>query len=228
MPKVALDFDGVLANSMQAWLNLYNDRYKKTPNVFIDEITSWDFEHKLGITTHEKMTLFREVWQNWSIIKAIEPYQHRRTRSLSAWCKVDIVTTIPPEYVNFAGNWCMRNDISFNKIISVDKDGKEKAEYDYFIDDNPQMAMRMDKQPNKILFLYDQWWNKNIPNTNNVIRVKDLREVEDYIIDEIQFRNDLRRIDPKPIPNDKEEDELPDDYDDDWSDDDDSDGGDDD
>lgn len=212
MIRIALDFDGTLAQSLQRWVQIYNDIYHE--KITIADVSSWDFEKKLGLSTVEKKQIFRKVWTDWYHIRPQEQFARKWVNKLNMIGHVDLVTTINPGYTQFAEKWCMLHGINYKKLVHTEAEDKETYDYDYFIDDNPMMAQRIKKYPDKIQLLYNQNWNQYVDATGNVKRIYSINMAYDIIMKDNRLTNIV-------VPVEEPDEDFEDDEDEDWDDEDD-------
>lgn len=212
--KIALDFDSTLAKSMERWVDIYNHLYPQNA-MSITDVTSWDFERRFGITFDKKIWIFKKVWSDWRSIQPEEPGQYYLVEKLNQLGIVDIVTTIDPAYTQFAEKWCILHGIRYNKLVHAENGHKHELQYDYFIDDNPEMVERIRTSTDKFMFLYNQNWNQHVKTGGNVKRIYTLTDVYNHIREDLRLKNI-----PVPI-EEPDEDFIDDDEDEDWDDEDD-------
>jgi len=122
------------------------------------------------------------VWSNWS---RLEPQDVNQAATLKG-LKFDVVTSIEPFYTQFVTKWCLLHNINYSNLIQK-PNHKEELDYDIFVDDNPNLAK--DIKDNQILLLYRQEWNKNTPESKNVILVDSLDASTRYVYMELERRS---------------------------------------
>lgn len=153
MKKIAVDVEGVLADSYQF----------ARGNIPKEEMESW------GFTSEEMKEEFLDVltdgWNNkWRELNTVTPSSAHAVQILNEIYSVDIVTarTNADEEII---QWLDYNNIPYQGFVST-KTYKERLGYDIYIDDNPHMV---GKDIN--LYLHDQPWNQHVDAENRVSSV---------------------------------------------------------
>lgn len=186
--KVSLDFDGVLAHTMDLWISEFNKQHssKKTS---IADVTAWAFFERdpFSINEKEAFELFDFCWRHWELIKPVEVDQWYKVEMLKKICKVDVVTSIVKNK-DAIRKWLSMYDIKPDDVVFDQQ--KWKLDYEVFIDDSPHNAENIEKE-GKICLLYNQLWNKNVKETKNIIRVYSL----DHAIDVLKSLNSSNKGD---------------------------------
>jgi len=172
--KIALDLDGVLADTMKLWLRLWNRRTGQ--KLSYEDLTEWDFWRNLEISEAEFMEIMNEAWRMWKSLPPTEPNLSEKVSRLKELGRIDIVTARPRETEKYALRWLDEQGILYDSYVWIRSSRiKAKLDYDVFIDDSPLIVdgciMRK-----KILLLYDRPWNKNVPESRLVYRIKSLDE----------------------------------------------------
>lgn len=168
---MALDFDNVLADTMSAWIKIYNKKYAKV--IEKSDIIEWKFWSLLKIQREEAYEIYDLVWANWKELHATEENIGLTIDKLKATCVIDIVTSAQGD----VKEWLKLNDVKYNNLIYTSE--KAKLDYDIFIDDSPEEALKLDKNK-RLCFLYDQPWNSNITG-KKIVRVRNLVEAMELI-----------------------------------------------
>lgn len=168
--RVAIDLDGVLANSIARWIEIWNEN--RYPKISYESVTKWDFWKDLGITQKEFEKIFREVWMNWEEVEPMEENLAEKIEMLGEFGKIDVVTGRPMEDREFVVKWLDAHGISYsNLVIALKK--KSEYPYDLFIDDSPLIAREV-SSTGRLVFLRDQPWNRSVRGSRLVIRVHSL------------------------------------------------------
>jgi 5'(3')-deoxyribonucleotidase len=178
MTKVALDFDNVLADTMNAWLNIFNKRYSR--EIKKSDIIKWKFWPLLKIRRKTAYQIFNLVWENWEELPPIEENIASRVEKLSATSRVDIVTSARGD----VKQWLKFQGIKYNELIYTKQ--KSNLKYDFFIDDSPDEALDLGRE-GKPCLLYDQPWNQEnretyvFSNHDAIFRITCIDEAIDHI-----------------------------------------------
>ncbi len=115
----------------------------------------------------------RKVWNDDEVEP--EPSAALMMRQLREHGKVDIVTSTLGGKEK-AREWLDRHNIPYDRLVWV-HGGISKAtlkDYDVFVDDKPGLAAQIPS--GKILLLYDQPWNRGMPDGLNVKRIHALEQ----------------------------------------------------
>ncbi len=171
--KIAVDVDGVLADVIVTWLDIYNAEHHKS--VTKDQVNHWDFFGSLGIDRVEFDRIFELAWKNWRDIPPCETMLSQKVRDLSKLGKVSIVTARSTSSIPSVKAWLSDKKISYNDMIVVDYGPLKSAlEFDVFIDDSPLNAKNI-AESGKLILLFDQPWNRDISG-EGIIRISGFPE----------------------------------------------------
>ena len=177
--KIALDFDGVLANTMELWVDEYN-RLHPSKKITMDDIDRWAFFEKenIALSFDHAFEIFDFCWRHSELINPNESNQRFKVNSLRQLGQVDIVTSVIKNKDKIK-EWLINHSIAYASDI-VFNQKKWELDYDIFIDDSPSNAEEIRKL-GKICLLYNQKWNRDVKEDNQVIRVYSLDHVADVI-----------------------------------------------
>jgi 5'(3')-deoxyribonucleotidase len=165
MTRIALDFDNVLADTMNLWIKYYNDIYKKS--LTKSDIKKWEFWIDLGIPETEAFKIFDKVWSDLNNLPLIEKGANIIIKEVATIAEIDVVTAVKAKIKP----WLDWKGIIYNDIIYGYK--KTQLDYSIFIDDSPSLAKELANE--KICLLYNQPWNRNIgKKAKNIIRIYSL------------------------------------------------------
>lgn len=168
MLRIALDVDGVLADTMRLWIRLWNRR--SGMKIGYEDLVEWDFWRRLGLTSGEFMELMRDAWRMWRELPPTEPNLSEKVARLRTLGRVDIVTARPRDAERYTLLWLEAHRIPFDDIVWM-RSSRVKAslDYDVFIDDSPHLADGCALRA-KILLLYDRPWNRGVAEDCRLIR----------------------------------------------------------
>lgn len=173
--KIALDLDGVLANTMQTFCELTNSRRSThfTPEQF-DRWNAWE------ITKTNKDEFLRtldEAWFNWRSIPPVEENLAEKISSLQRMGQVDLVTARSEVTVPFAKEWLHHQKIPYNKFVRTESTAaKSYLDYDFFIDDSANLMPLIASRMFGYGILYEQPWNRTALNMPRIFRIQKLEE----------------------------------------------------
>lgn len=176
MLSIAVDLDGVLANTTLPFCDIINKRHSKhfTPSSF----TRWKAWEVANIPKQEFFRALDEAWFNWRSIPPTEEDIGLKVRHLQELGRVDIVTGRSPDTVVPAQSWLKQHEVPFRSFVRT-MGTLEKAElpYDIFIDDSPELMAGIATTPKKHGIMYTQPWNQNEPKMPRITRVEGWKQV---------------------------------------------------
>lgn len=177
--RIALDLDGVLADTMRLWIRLW--RYRTGQIIRFEDLDEWDFWKKLGISEGEFMDIMNDAWRLWKIMPPTETLLSEKVKEIKKFGKVDIVTARPRVTERYVLNWLERHKIPYDEYVWI-RSCREKPSlnYDVYIDDSPLIVDGCIRR-RKLLILYHRPWNKLIQENIYVKRIKSLDEVPEIL-----------------------------------------------
>lgn len=177
--KIAIDLDGVLADASKIWIRLLNEKF----NIVVtkSDVNKWDFWKKINISKQAFENTLNEAWEEWSTVEETEINLCQKVRTIRNLGKTNLVTARNEKTMNNVMKWLRKNKIEFDNIIVVDEFySKAKLDYDVFIDDSPIQIMEI-ANSKKLALIYNQPWNSNVKERNNLIRINNFFEAEKII-----------------------------------------------
>lgn len=174
--KIAIDLDGVLAESMIVWCELANKEFGT--QLKIDDLDTWASWRKFGISKNDFYRLLDESWEDWKQIPPTEPNIARKVSSIRQYGELDIVTGRSATTEKAARNWVDHQKIPYNQFVRV-PGWREKADlgYDVFVDDAPDLMPLISRGLLAWAVLYDRPWNQNVQNMRKVVRAKSWKQI---------------------------------------------------
>lgn len=176
--RIAIDVDGVLVNTHEILVEVYNRRYNK--NITIDDLDHWNY-----FSDKVFKKIYTETCKRSNEYKLLDSFAHYYMFLFNYKYDVDVLThqwNGVKKIENFLCRLGVVKGIAYNNIIKAK--GK-KAEYDYnvFVDDNPMMSEDILDYPEKYLLLYESSSNKylNCDEYRNVFRVRNFSDVAEKI-----------------------------------------------
>jgi len=177
--RIALDVDGVLADVMPLWLELYNSNYGA--QLTFENLTTWDFWMPAGIPRSTFYRIFSQAWRLWRKIPPTEENLGEKVQALMRKGRVDIVTGRSRDTVQHVKHWLSHHHITYNNFVAVPSTrSKAKLDYTIYIDDAPRVAVAVAKKGGRIA-LYDQPWNRNVQESETIVRVMNLTEAAELV-----------------------------------------------
>ncbi len=180
--RIALDFDGVLAHTMELWVDEYN-RLHPSKKITIEDIDRWAFFEKesIGLSYDEAFDIFDFCWRHSELINPNEADQQVKVKRLQKFGKVDIVTSVVKNKEKIK-EWISSHGIVPDDIVFTQE--KWKLNYDVYIDDSPSNAEKI-RDVGKICLLYNQDWNRDVKEDAKIIRVYSLGHVIEILNNKI-------------------------------------------
>ena len=161
--SIAIDFDGVLSNTIKKWISIFNVHYSaKYDNLQLsyNKIREFDFYKSYNISHDDSREIFAQCWAEWDMLESTEFMLDQKTKRLSDMCGgLDIVTANNPIYRQFIEKFLDKYKIQYDNMIF--EENKEKLNHDTFIDDSPINAQKI-FDAGKSILLYNQPWNRDI------------------------------------------------------------------
>lgn len=172
--RIALDVDGVLADTMRSWLSLCNSRFSM--NLTYDQIDKWNFWRDKGMEESDMETLFNQAWEDWEKMPSTEDNLSKKVELLHQFGDVDIVTARNSMTITNVTKWLDKQKIKRDRIVVVEPDQtKGHLDYDVFIDDSPLNLLDIADR-GKFALCYDQPWNRDVSQRENLLRIRGLSD----------------------------------------------------
>ncbi len=185
--KIAVDVDGVILQTLSMFCDIYNEMFKDSKGFkrkILDDVKSWSFYKKWDLPEPIVWDIFDKVNERLLDVPLIDKYAKVVMRKMKANNIVDIVTARKKEVADLLSLKLTKHkileNVHYDSLITVNrrhKNAKAKMDYDLYIDDSPHLAKAIKEYKNKILFLFDQNWNRHFKCEGNIIRVHGWKEV---------------------------------------------------
>jgi len=169
--KIAMDLDGVLADTIQSFCKILNARRSTiySPEAF-DRWNAWEIAH---ISRDEFLRTLDEAWFNWRSIPPMEDNLAAKVSRLTTFGTIDIVTGRSEATVPAAQEWLRFHRIPYGKFVrTISTSAKAELDYDIFIDDSDFLMSLIASRLFGFGFLYTQPWNKAAKILPRIFRVK--------------------------------------------------------
>jgi 5'(3')-deoxyribonucleotidase len=174
--RIAVDLDGVLAETMEAWCKRANE-FLGTSFKLAD-LDTWASWRKLGISREQFFQFLDEAWDDWESIPPTEPGLAEKVQKISRSGQIDVVTGRSKASVNAAKKWLAEHKIPYQRFVRVPS-WKDKIflNYDVYIDDAPELMPLISRNLTMWGILYSRPWNKSVPKLRQVFRVESWTEI---------------------------------------------------
>ncbi len=170
--RIALDLDGVLADTIRVWLRIWNE--ERFPKLTYESIDTWDFWRKHGIPESEFAGVFARAWRMWEEIPPLEEGLAEKVRRLSELGKVYVVTGRPADERERVILWLRKHGIGYERLV-VGVTDKVSLGYEVYIDDSPVVAVQGSRS-GRLVLLRDQPWNREVGSNFYIRRIRGLEE----------------------------------------------------
>ena len=183
--KIGIDIDDVLVHLVKHFYDFYNQKFKKDLNA--ENHFEYDFMGPFGISAEEAISLikefyFTEYFDNLDLIEASVDSIHE----LSKEHEIFFITSRHLDIKDKTENLLQKlfPTIKYTLIFSGEfwQEAKSKVEIceevgvSIMIEDNESYALDCAKKGIKV-FLLDKPWNQNYEGHENIMRVKDWKQI---------------------------------------------------
>ena len=168
--KIAVDLDGVLAEAMIVWCDLYNKRYGGT--LGLEDIRGWDVWKIVKIPRDQFFNLLDKAWQDWEKMPPTEDDVGEQVKLLCESGTVDIVTGRSAHTVSQAKEWLKAHAVPYDRFVRTESTlAKINLNYDVFVDDSPELMKLIASRSTALGILYTRPWNRDTQMPTVVRRV---------------------------------------------------------
>lgn len=174
--RIALDLDGVLAESMEVWCKKVNKEFDLSLKV--EDLDGWSSWKKFGISKDDFYRILDESWQDWEEVPPTEPQLASKVARIEEFGEIDVVTGRSKKTEEAARKWVEHQGVGYRQFVRVTgwRD-KIVLDYDVYIDDAPDLMPLVSETPMRWAILYDRPWNRNVPKMRNVLRAESWKQV---------------------------------------------------
>jgi len=174
--KIAVDLDGVLAESMLVWCDRANMEFGT--HVRMEDIDSWSWWKRIPITKDDFYRILDESWNDWPAIPPTEPEIADKVARIQKFGDPDIVTGRSKRTEVAARSWVDNQKVRYARFVRVlGWRDKILLDYDVYIDDAPDLMPLISRSPTAWGILYERPWNKNVGEMPKVLKAKNWRQV---------------------------------------------------
>jgi 5'(3')-deoxyribonucleotidase len=174
--EIAVDLDGVLAESMLVWCKRANKEFGT--RLKMEDLDSWSAWKKFPISKDDFYRILDESWDDWLEIPPTEPDLAEKVLRIEKFGNLDIVTGRSKRTVEAARNWIDNQKVRYRRFVRVlGWRDKILLDYDVYIDDAPDLMPLISRSPTAWGILYERPWNKSVIDIPKILKVKAWREV---------------------------------------------------
>jgi 5'(3')-deoxyribonucleotidase len=178
--KIAVDLDGVLAESMLVWCELANKEFGT--RLRMEDLDSWSSWEKFAISKDDFYRILDESWDEWQKIPPTEPELAEKVARIEKFGDLDIVTGRSKRTVAAARSWVDDQKVRYRRFVRVlGWRDKILLDYDVYIDDAPDLMPLISRSPTSWGVLYERPWNKNVGDMSKVLKAKSWRQVPELL-----------------------------------------------
>jgi len=174
--RIGVDLDGVLAEAMIVWCELYNKRYGGS--LMFDDIRAWEVWKIVKITRDQFFRLLDDSWLEWERMPPTEEDVGEQVRRLREFGTVDVVTGRSMRTVTQAKEWLKAHEIPYDRFVRTESTlAKIRLDYDVFVDDSPRLMERIASRSTALGILYTRPWNRDAHMPSVIRRANSWAEV---------------------------------------------------
>ncbi len=174
--RIAVDLDGVLAETMVAFCRILNERH--STKLRVESFVRWSAWEIAGITKDEFFRTLDEAWFDWKRIPPTEDDLFEKMAQLKKFGEVDIVTGRSMNTVSYARAWLRHHSIPHDSFVRTEStNAKVNLDYDLFIDDSADLMSLLASSLDRYGILYLRPWNRYAPNMPRIFKAKQWDEI---------------------------------------------------
>lgn len=169
--RIAVDVDGVLAETMDAWCRKANQEFGKA--IKLEDLTIWASWGLVGISKDDFYRILDEVWDSWKDIPPTEDNIAARVSKIKPFGQIDIVTGRSLQTIEAVKAWLKHNMVEYDHFVRV-RGWRDKVllNYDVYIDDAPELMPLISHRPASWGILYDRPWNRDVTVLPKILKAK--------------------------------------------------------
>lgn len=174
--RIGVDLDGVLAEAMIVWCDLYNKRYGGS--LTFEDIHAWEVWKIVKITRDQFFRLLDDSWLEWRRMPSTEEDVGEQVKRLREFGTVDVVTGRSMRTVTQAKEWLKAHEIPYDRFVRTESTlAKIRLDYDVFVDDSPRLMERIASRSTALGILYTRPWNRDAHMPSVIRRANSWAEV---------------------------------------------------
>jgi uncharacterized HAD superfamily protein len=174
--RIAVDLDGVLADTMVAFCRILNKRH--STQFTVDSFVQWKAWQIAHIPEDEFFETLDEAWFEWESIPPVSNDIEKEVGRIHRFGRVDVVTGRSQRTVEAALAWLQKQNVPYDRFVrTANTIAKARLRYDVFVDDSPELMTMIASSFNRFGILYTQPWNRKARELGRTFRVKSWKEV---------------------------------------------------
>lgn len=174
--RIGVDLDGVLAEPMTVWCDLYNRRHGGS--LSLEDIRAWEVWKVVKISRDEFFRTLDDAWLKWETIPATEEDVGQQVKLLRELGTVDVVTGRSIRTVGPAKQWLKAHSVTYDRFVRTASTlAKIHLEYDVFVDDSPRLMELIASKSLALGIIYTRPWNRDVQISSVVRRVTSWAEI---------------------------------------------------
>ena len=178
--RIAVDLDGVLAESMLVWCKRANEEFGT--HLKMEDLDSWSSWKKFAISKDDFYRILDESWDEWQKIPPTEPELAEKVARIEKFGDLDIVTGRSKRTVDAARSWVDDQKVRYRRFVRVlGWRDKTLLNYDVYIDDAPDLMPLISRSLTSWGVLYERPWNKNVGDMPKVLKAKSWRQIPELL-----------------------------------------------
>jgi uncharacterized HAD superfamily protein len=178
--RIGVDLDGVLAEPMTVWCELYNRRHGGS--LSIEDIRAWEVWKVVKISREEFFRTLDNAWLEWERIPATEEDVGQQVKHLREFGTVDVVTGRSLRTVGPAEKWLKAHSVLYDRFVRTESTlAKIHLDYNVFVDDSPRLMELIASKSLALGILYTRPWNRDAHMPSVIRRVTSWAEVPEVV-----------------------------------------------
>jgi 5'(3')-deoxyribonucleotidase len=174
--KIAVDLDGVLAESMLVWCERANKEFGTL--LRMEDLDSWSWWKKFPISKDDFYRILDESWDEWQKIPPTESEIAEKVARIEKFGHLDIVTGRSKRTVEAARSWVDNQKVRYRRFVRVlGWRDKVLLDYDVYVDDAPDLMPLISHSPRAWGVLYERPWNNSVGDMPRVLKAKNWRQI---------------------------------------------------
>ena len=185
--KIGVDIDGVILDLGSKVCEIFNSLYDTTYTK--NDVKQWEFFRDWEVPESIIYEIFEKAYQQSSTIALIDDDAPHVLEKLYKLHDLDLETARNKKFeshlVDRLDFLKIRKGVQYGNLIHVEPkpyDAKVELNYEILIDDNPNLMNSFIILPEKRLLLFEQPWNKNLEEKDNIKRVYNWKQIERLLI----------------------------------------------